>query len=106
MPELCDGRDLLEDTLQMKWNSENCFLKLIISQIPSFIQRYLSYYNNNKIEIINRKMFGRYYLDSIYELSIIKYIPYLYFDVISEVVGNTGKKMKIEDRKILFYFFK
>ena len=103
LPELCDGRDLLEDTLQMKWDSDNCFLKLIISQIPSFIQRYLSYYNNNKNEIINRKLFGRYYLDSIYELSIIKYIPYLYFDVISEVFGNPEKKtkMKLEDRKIL-----
>ena len=103
LPELCDGRDLLEDTLQMKWDSDNCFLKLIISQIPSFIQRYLSYYNNNKNEIINRKLFGRYYLDSIYELSIIKYIPYLYFDVISEVIGNPEKKtkMKLEDRKIL-----
>ena len=103
LPELCDGRDLLEDTLQMKWDSDNCFLKLIISQIPSFIQRYLSYYNNNKNEIVNRKLFGRYYLDSIYELSIIKYIPYLYFDVISEVFGNPEKKtkMKLEDRKIL-----
>ena len=50
LPELCDWRDLLEDTLQMKWNSENCFLKLIISQIPSFIQRYLSYYTPIKLK--------------------------------------------------------
>ena len=101
VPELCDGRDFLEDTLQMKWDPENCFLKLIISQIPSFIERYISYYINNKNEIINRKMFGRYYLDSIYELSIIKYIPYIYFDVISEVVSINKKKNTIEDRKIL-----
>ena len=101
MPELCDGRDFLEDTLQMKWDPENCFLKLIISQIPSFIERYISYYINNKNEIINRKIFGRYYLDSIYELSIIKYIPYIYFDVISEVVSSNKKKNTIEDRKIL-----
>ena len=117
LPELCDCRDLLEDTLQMKWDSDKCFLKLIISQIPSFIQRYILYYknieNNNNIENINniennnsqifakRKFFGKYYLDSIYELSIIKYIPYLYFDVISEVVSIEDDNMNIEDRKIL-----
>ena len=102
LPELCDGRDFLEDTLQMKWDSQNCFLKLIISQIPSFVDRYLLYYsNNNNNEIGIRKMFGKYYLDSIYELSIIKYIPYLYFDVISEVVGNDGVNMNLEDRKLL-----
>ena len=44
LPELCDGRDFLEDTLQMKWDKKNCFLKLIISQIPSFVQRYVNYY--------------------------------------------------------------
>ena len=91
LPELCDGRDLLEDTLQMKWDEDNCFLKLVISQIPSFIHRYLLYYKNNEntnTELLgNRKFFGKYYLDSIYDLTIIKYIPYLYFDVISEVVG-------------------
>ena len=27
----------------MKWDKKNCFLKLIISQIPSFVQRYLNY---------------------------------------------------------------
>ncbi len=102
LPELCDGRDFLEDTLQMKWDSQNCFLKLIISQIPSFVDRYLLYYsNNNNNQIGIRKMFGKYYLDSIYELSIIKYIPYLYFDVISEVVGNDGVNMNLEDRKLL-----
>ena len=105
-PELCDGRDLLEDTLQMKWNPKSFFLKLIVSQIPSFIQRYLLYYskkdNNNTSELIlKRKIFGKYYLDSIYELSIIKYIPYLYFDTISEIVSIKGKKMNIEDRKIV-----
>ena len=80
LPELCDCRDLLEDTLQMKWDSTNCFLKLIISQIPSFIQRYLLYYNNNDNNstdlFAKRKFFGKYYLDSIYEITIIKYIPY------------------------------
>ena len=111
VPELCDYRDLLEDTLQMKWDSENCFLKLIISQIPSFVQRYLLYYNfnnnndkdkdNNDNPFEKRKFFGKYYLDSIYEFTIIKYIPYLYFDVISEVVGNDENSMNIEDRKIL-----
>ena len=100
IPELCDGRDFLEDALQMKWDPESCFLKLIISQIPSFIERYLSYYNNND-GIGDRKMFGKYYLDSIYELTIIKYIPYLYFDVISEVVGNDGTNINLEDRKML-----
>ena len=100
IPELCDGRDLLEDTLQMKWDSQNCFLKLIISQIPSFVERYLSYYNNDN-NLNNSKMFGKYYLDSIYELTIIKYLPYLYFDIISEVVGNDGVNMNLEDRKLL-----
>ena len=110
LPELCDGRDLLEDTIQMKWNPKNCFLKLIISQIPSFIQRYINYHNNkDNININNmnellgkRKLFGKYYLDSIYELSIIKYLPYLYFDNISEVIlQKKGKKIQFEDRKIL-----
>ena len=113
LPELCDCRDLLEDTLQMKWDSKNCFLKLIISQIPSFIQRYLLYYNDNEnidnndnnscVNFDKRKLFGKYYLDSIYELTIIKYIPYLYFDVISEIVKieEDENSMNIEDRKIL-----
>ena len=110
IPELCDCRDLLEDTLQMKWDSTNCFLKLIISQIPPFIQRYLLYYNtNNNIDnsgseiFEKRKFFGKYYLDSIYEISIIKYIPYLYFDVISEIVKieEDENTMNIEDRKML-----
>ena len=108
IPELCDCRDLLEETLQMKWDSEKCFLKLIISQIPSFIQRYILYYDfnnnngdNNDNFFEKRKFFGKYYLDSIYEVTIIKYIPYLYFDVISEVVGNDEDSMNIEDRKIL-----
>ena len=104
IPELCDGRDFLEDTLQMKWDKNNCFLKLIISQIPSFVQRYLNYINGNNVInniILRRKMFGKYYLDSIYETSIIKYIPYLYFNNISEVVSIEGKKMLLEDRKML-----
>ena len=104
IPELCDGRDFLEDTLQMKWDKNSCFLKLIISQIPSFVQRYLNYINGNNVInniILRRKMFGKYYLDSIYETSIIKYIPYLYFNNISEVVSIEGKKMLLEDRKML-----
>ena len=104
IPELCDGRDFLEDTLQMKWDKNSCFLKLIISQIPSFVQRYLNYINGTNIInniILKRKMFGKFYLDAIYETSIIKYIPYLYFNTISEVVGIEGKKMFLEDRKLL-----
>ena len=59
LPELCDGRDFLEDTLQMKWDKNNCFLKLIISQIPSFVQRYLNYiygFNNINNIIIKRNL--------------------------------------------------
>jgi len=103
-PELCDARDLLEDTLQMKWDPQKCFLKLIISQLPSLIRRYLimtSNYNNENEMGAKRKMFGKYYLDSIYDLTIIKYIPYLYFDVISEVTSSDEKSMNLEDRKIL-----
>ena len=104
LPELCDGRDFLEDTLQMKWDKNNCFLKLIISQIPSFVQRYLNYingFNNISNIIMKRKMFGKYNLDGIYETSILKYIPYLYFESISEIVSIEGKKMNCEDRKII-----
>ena len=104
IPELCDGRDFLEDILQMKWDKNNCFLKLIISQIPSFVQRYLNYINgNDNINniIIKRKMFGKYYLDGIYETSIIKYIPYLYFNPISEIMSFEGKNMNLEDRTML-----
>ena len=103
VPELCDGRDFLEDTLQMKWDKNSCFLKLIVSQIPSFVQRYLNYINGseNISEIVlKRKMFGKYYLDSIYEKSILQYIPYLYFDSIMEIVNIEGKSMELEERKI------
>ena len=104
-PELSDGRDYLEDTLQMKWNPKNCFLKLIISQIPSFVNRYLRYYhkkdNTPNELIVKRKLFGKYYLDAIYELTIVRNIPYLYFDTISEIVSIKGKKLNLEDRKIL-----
>ena len=104
IPELCDARDLLEDTLQMKWDPQKCFLKLIISQLPSLIRRYLimtSNYDNENELGQKRKMFGKYYLDSIYELTIIKYISYLYFDAISEVISSDEKSMNLEDRKIL-----
>ena len=104
IPELCDGRDFLEDTLQMKWDKNSCFLKLIVSQIPSFVQRYLNYINgteNISNIILQRKMFGKYYLDSIYETSILQYVPYLYFDSILEIVNIEEKRAIYEERKII-----
>ena len=104
IPELCDGRDFLEDTLQMKWDKNSCFLKLIVSQIPSFVQKYLNYINgteNISNIILQRKMFGKYYLDSIYETSILQYVPYLYFDSILEIVNIEEKRAIYEERKII-----
>ena len=104
VPPICDGRDLLEEVLQMKWNKEIVFLKLIISLIPPFIGRYMKYIKNlnssNEL-IIKREMFGKFYLDSLYESSILKFIPYLYFNPVLEVVGNDKEYMNVEDRVLI-----
>ena len=93
-PGICDCRDLLEDTIQTKWKKKYT-LKMIINKIPSFIINYISKAKQNL-------MIGKYYLDSIYEISIIQYTPFLYYDSISEILlTNNKNNYSLEDRKIL-----
>ena len=97
-PEICDCRDLLEDTIQSSWKKNPCTLKQLIEKIPNFINNYIL--NITKIENENI-MIGKYYLDSIYDEQIIENCPFLYFDCISEIFYDKDDRIYVEDRKIL-----
>ena len=96
-PEICDCRDLLEETIQSSWKKNPCTLKQLIEKIPNFINYYIL--NITKIENQNI-IIGKYYLDSIYDIQIIENCPFLYFDCISEI-SNDNDGVYVEDRKIL-----
>jgi len=48
----------------------------------------------------NIKILGKYYLDNIYELNILKLFPYLYLDDIYEIVhfGNDKRLFDVKSK--------
>ena len=96
IPELSDGRDLLEEVLKNPWPIKNKkLLKKVIKLIPEFINNYLKEVTMGK----SIKIIGRYYLDSSYELGILKLFPYLYLDDILEIVPVGNDKRVFDDKR-------
>ena len=98
VPELSDGRDFLEEVLLGPWvpRRKNS-LKRIISLIPNFINNYLQ----NVAEKKDLKIVGKYYLDNSYELNILKMLPSLYFDEITEIVAFGNDKRVYDEKRII-----
>ena len=97
VPELSDGRDLLEEVLMNPWPIKNKkLLKKVIKLIPKFINSYLK---NVTAEKNNAKILGRYYLDSIYELNLLKLFPFLYLEDIFEIVPVGNDKRVFDDKR-------
>ena len=96
VPELSDGRDLLEEVLKSPWPiKRKKLLKKIIKLIPGFINDYLKNVTAQK----NIKILGKYYLDNTYELNILKLFPYLYLDDIYEIVPVGNDKRVFDDKR-------
>ena len=96
VPELSDGRDLLEEVLVNPWPiKKKKLLKKVIRLIPGFINNYLKNVTAEK----NIKILGRYYLDSTYELNLLKLFPYLYLDDIFEIVPVGNDKRVFDDKR-------
>jgi len=97
VPELSDGRDLLEEVLMNPWPiKKKKLLKKVIKLIPGFINNYLK---NVTAEKKNIKILGRYYLDSTYELNLLKLFPYLFLDDIFEIVPVGNDKRVFDDKR-------
>ena len=96
VPELSDGRDLLEEVIKGPWPiKRKKLLKKVIRLIPEFINDYLKNVTAEK----NMKILGKYYLDNIYELNILKLFPYLYLDDIYEIVPVGNDKRVFDDKR-------
>ena len=99
VPELSDGRDLLEEVLKKPWSiKKRNILKKIINKIPNFINNYLQNFSEQK----DLRIIGKYYLYNIYELNVLKLFPHLFFgDVIEIVAFGNDKRVYDEKRKIM-----
>ena len=96
VPELSDGRDLLEEVLKNPWPiKRKKVLKKVIRLIPEFINNYLKTVTVDK----SIKILGKYYLDCAYELNILKLFPYLYLDDIFEIVPVGNDKRVFDDKR-------
>ena len=97
-PELSDGRDFLEEVLGKRWppKKKNILKKIIIS-IPKFINNYLQKISEQN----DLKFIGKYYLDNIYELNILKLFPYLYFGDILEIIVFGNDKKELDEKRII-----
>ena len=96
VPELSDGRDLLEEVLKSPWPiKRKKLLKKVIRLIPQFLNNYLKTVTVDK----SIKIIGKYYLDCTYELNILKLFPYLYLDDIFEIVPVGNDKRVFDDKR-------
>jgi ubiquitin-protein ligase len=90
-----DGRDILEDIIEESWSNQYKITS-IINSIPKFIIDYLK----NKIND-NTKIVGKFYLDEIYNLDILKKLPFKFFGQVTEITIMNGKN-EIEESRFLF----
>ncbi len=90
-----DGRDILEDIIEESWSNQYKITS-IINSIPKFIIDYLK----NKIND-NTKIVGKFYLDEIYNLDILKKLPFKFFGQVNEITIMNGKN-EIEESRFLF----
>ena len=98
VPELSDGRDFLEEVLNKPWlPKKKNTLKKIISLIPNFINNYLQNFSSQK----DLKIIGKYYLDNIYELNVLKLFPHLFFGDVIEIVAFGNDKRVYDEKRII-----
>ena len=98
VPELSDGRDFLEEVLSKPWfPKKKNTLKRIISLIPNFINNYLQNFSSQK----DLKIIGKYYLDNIYELNVLKLFPHLFFGDVIEIVAFGNDKRVYDEKRII-----
>ena len=90
-----DGRDILEDIIKESWTNQYKITS-IINSIPKFIIDYLTNKKNN-----NEKIIGKFYLDEIYYLDIIRKLPFKFFGQVNEITIMNGKN-EIEESRFLF----
>ena len=95
-------RDLLEDVIKQPFHKEITLLT-IINLLPQFLSDYfLSLQNNPTLQI------GKFYLDDIYNIEIIKKIKKKYFKEVSQELAMYGKTIHEELRFLLItnnFFF-
>ena len=90
-----DGRDILEDIIGESWSNQYKITS-IINSIPKFIIDFLKNKINN-----NEKIVGKFYLDEIYNLDILRKLPFKFFGQVNEITIMNGKN-EIEESRFLF----
>ena len=88
--ELCDGKDILENVLLMKWNSKIDITDIIL-KIPFFIEKLLKTEN---IELF----IGEYALNYEYDYNLLLKVPHQYFNKVEQIIN---KKMKLTEKRFL-----
>ena len=88
--ELCDGKDILENVLLMKWNSKIDITDVIL-KIPFFIEKLLKTEN---IELF----IGEYTLNYEYDYNLLLKVPHQYFNKVEQIIN---KKMKLTEKRFL-----
>ncbi len=91
-PNLCDGRDFIEDVLGNSW-SKDISLENMIGKIPQFIISYIQEINEGFFTLS-----GKYYLGDKYDLNFIEKLP-VYSKRLKQR-DNLGNKI-IESNKLL-----
>ena len=88
--ELCDGKDILENVLLMKWNSK-IDVNDVILKIPFFIEKLLK---SENIELF----IGEYTLNYEYDYNLLLKVPHQYFNKVEQIIN---KKMKLTEKRFL-----
>ena len=88
--EICDGKDILENVLLMKWNSKIDITDVIL-KIPFFIEKLLK---SENIELF----IGEYMLNYEYDYNLLLKVPHQYFNKVEQIIN---KKMKLTEKRFL-----
>ena len=94
-PNLNDGRDLLDDIMKFPWSNQ-FKLQFIVTLIPKFIVEFLT-----KIKSGIYHVWGKFYLDEIYDYDILKNLQNKFFENAEEIIILNNKKIYEENRLIL-----
>ena len=88
--ELCDGKDILENVLLTKWNSNIQVIDIIL-KIPVFIEKMLEKENNELF-------IGKYLLNYEYDYNLLLKVPHQYFNKVEQIIN---KKTKLTEKRFL-----